>query len=107
MFNDFDQLLTFDLFDTVSPHERFEWQDGERREVSILFADIHGFTALSERLDSEQVRMIWISCCNSSPDVSNTMGATLINMKEIWSWPCLGPKSPANVIRNAPSMLHY
>ncbi|MBL8622053.1 MAG: GAF domain-containing protein [Myxococcales bacterium] len=34
--------------------ERFRTR-GERREVSVLFADIRGFTGLAQRLDSEQV----------------------------------------------------
>src|SRR4051794_37767330 len=30
--------------------------EGERRQVTILFADLSGFTALSQSLDPEQVR---------------------------------------------------
>ena len=29
--------------------------EGERRQVTVVFADISGFTALSERLDAEEV----------------------------------------------------
>ena len=29
---------------------------GDRRQVTVLFADLSGFTALSERLDPEEVR---------------------------------------------------
>ena len=29
--------------------------EGERRQVTVIFADISGFTALSERLDAEEV----------------------------------------------------
>src|SRR4051794_983075 len=31
-------------------------QEGERRQVTILFADLSGFTALSQSLDTEEVR---------------------------------------------------
>ena len=32
--------------------------DGERKQVTVLFADLSGFTALSERLDAEEVAEI-------------------------------------------------
>ncbi|MCB8945401.1 MAG: AAA family ATPase [Ardenticatenaceae bacterium] len=35
---------------------------GERRAVTIMFADISGFTAMSERLDPEQVRNLMNRC---------------------------------------------
>lgn len=58
MFEELDQLLSSDVFEETQQGEIIELHEGERREVSILFADIKGFTALSERLDPEQVRMI-------------------------------------------------
>src|SRR5215212_8653220 len=36
--------------------------DEERRPVTILFADIVGFTSLSERLDAEDVRDLTTEC---------------------------------------------
>jgi class 3 adenylate cyclase/tetratricopeptide (TPR) repeat protein len=36
--------------------------DGERRTVSVLFADVAGFTALSENLDPEQVHTLMEGC---------------------------------------------
>jgi len=35
---------------------------GERKPVTIIFADISGFTAMSERLDPEQVRKMMNTC---------------------------------------------
>jgi class 3 adenylate cyclase len=37
-------------------------QAGERKLVTVMFADISGFTALSERLDPEQVRALVNAC---------------------------------------------
>ncbi len=36
--------------------------DGERRQVTVLFADISGFTALSETMDPEAVRDLMNAC---------------------------------------------
>jgi hypothetical protein len=35
---------------------------GERRMVTVMFADISGFTALSEKMDPEQVRNLMNGC---------------------------------------------
>lgn len=53
--SDFDKLVeTLD-----KPKIKTEkLKEGERRVVSVLFADIKGFTSLSEKLDSEKVYMI-------------------------------------------------
>jgi adenylate cyclase len=40
---------------TVAP-TRIPDRGGDRRQVTVLFADLSGFTALSERLDPEEVR---------------------------------------------------
>ncbi|MCC7429363.1 tetratricopeptide repeat protein [bacterium] len=53
-----------ELFEDLTPEETEnkikteKLSEGERRIVSILFADIKGFTSLSEKLDSEQVKTI-------------------------------------------------
>jgi predicted ATPase/class 3 adenylate cyclase len=36
--------------------------EGERKQVTVLFADVSGFTALSEKLDPEDVRTIMNRC---------------------------------------------
>jgi class 3 adenylate cyclase len=38
---------------------------GERKLVTIVFADISGFTALSEKLDPEHVRDLMNGCFNT------------------------------------------
>ncbi|MCC7430990.1 tetratricopeptide repeat protein [bacterium] len=60
MFDELDSLLKGDFFFETQAKEveKFELKEGERRVVTILFADVKGFTALSEKLDSEQVKAI-------------------------------------------------
>jgi class 3 adenylate cyclase len=36
--------------------------EGERKQVTIMFADISGFTAMSEKMDPEQVRSMMNAC---------------------------------------------
>src|SRR5262249_28017807 len=36
--------------------------EGERRQVTVLFADLAGFTALAEKLDAEEVHAIMNGC---------------------------------------------
>ncbi len=43
--------------------------DSERKNVSVLFADISGFTSLSERLDSEVITNIMNGCLKMMADV--------------------------------------
>jgi DNA-directed RNA polymerase subunit RPC12/RpoP len=37
--------------------------EGERKLVTVMFADVAGFTALSEKLDPEDVHRIMDGCC--------------------------------------------
>ena len=56
---DFNQLFDDHLFDLDKVKEKtIKLKDGERRMVSILFADIKGFTSLSETLDHEEVQSL-------------------------------------------------
>ena len=38
--------------------ETTKLKEGERRMVSVLFADVKGFTALSEKLDHEDIQSL-------------------------------------------------
>ena len=55
MFDEFDQILSDDLFEEIPKTEILKLKNGERRIVSILFADLKGFTAMSETMDPEVV----------------------------------------------------
>ena len=54
-----NNLFDDHLFDLDKVQEKtLKLKDGERRMVSVLFADVKGFTALSENLDHEDVQSL-------------------------------------------------
>jgi len=54
-----NNLFDDHLFDLDKVKEKtIKLKDGERRMVSVLFADVKGFTALSENLDHEDVQAL-------------------------------------------------
>ncbi|MBN2389674.1 MAG: AAA family ATPase [Anaerolineae bacterium] len=50
---------------------------GERRLVTVMFADISGFTALSETLDPEAVRDLMNACFEALVPIVETYGGTV------------------------------
>ena len=54
--------------------EKGELKPGERREISVLFLDLGGFTALSENLDHEAVHHIAKSVMDVLVDISKQYG---------------------------------
>jgi class 3 adenylate cyclase/predicted ATPase len=51
--------------------------EGERKQVTVLFADISGFTALAETLDPEDVRQVMNACFAQLVPVVETYGGTI------------------------------
>ena len=49
-------------------------QESERRQVTVLFADISGFTAMSEALDPEDVTATMNDCLGMMGSVALTSG---------------------------------
>ncbi len=47
---------------------------GERKQVTVMFADISGFTAMSEKLDPEEVRSMINACFERLGDVVDRYG---------------------------------
>src|SRR5882724_11674641 len=50
---------------------------GERRQVTVLFADISGFTALAETMDPEDVRQVMNACFAQLVPVVEAYGGTI------------------------------
>jgi class 3 adenylate cyclase len=51
--------------------------DGERRWVTIMFADLSGFTALSERTDPEEIRSMVDRCMSEMGEVVERFGGSV------------------------------
>ena len=51
--------------------------EGERKLVTVMFADVAGFTALSEKLDPEEVHQIMDGCCRILMDEIHRFEGTI------------------------------
>jgi hypothetical protein len=51
------QIFESRLEETIPTHISTE---GERKHVTVLFSDLTGYTAMSEKLDPEEVKLRWI-----------------------------------------------
>ena len=58
--------------DAEAPHLQ-----GERKRVTIMFADLSGFTAMSERMDPEQVRNLINACFQDLVPIITNHGGTV------------------------------
>tara|TARA_B110000263_G_scaffold67177_1_gene58134 strand:- start:160 stop:3726 length:3567 start_codon:yes stop_codon:yes gene_type:complete len=57
--DEFNDLFDDHLFDIdKAKGKTIKLKDGERRMVSIIFADVKGFTALSEKIDHEDIQSL-------------------------------------------------
>jgi class 3 adenylate cyclase len=54
-----------------------EGVDGERRWVTVMFADLSGFTALSERSDPEEIRSMVDGCMREMGEVVQRFGGSV------------------------------
>lgn len=54
--------------------DRSELKKGERRDIAVLFLDLGGFTALSERLDHEEVHDISRGVMDALVDITENYG---------------------------------
>jgi class 3 adenylate cyclase/tetratricopeptide (TPR) repeat protein len=82
---------------------------GERRLATILFADITGFTALSEQLDPEQVRGLMNACFDQLVPVVHKYGGTIDKfigdeIMALFGVPVAHEDDPARALRAACEM---
>lgn len=85
--------------------------DADRRDVTILFADLSGFTALSERLDAEDVRAFQAALFEQLAQatiryggfVDKFMGDAIL---AVFGAPVAHEDDPERALRSALDMLH-
>ncbi len=54
--------------------------EGERKQVTVLFVDVSGFTSLSERLDPEDVHQLMTQACEQALTIAQAIG----NPPQLW-----------------------
>ena len=77
--------------------------DGERRQVTVLFADLAGYTTLSRELDAEEVHALLDRFFAAADASSSAMAAASTSTSATASWPCSAPRSPMATTPSAPS----
>lgn len=83
---------------------------GERRVVTILFADISGFTALSEKMDPEQVRNLMNACFDQLVPLVEKYGGVVDKfigdeIMALYGAPVAHEDDPARALRTALEMM--
>jgi class 3 adenylate cyclase len=74
----------------------------ERKLVTIVFADVSGFTALSEKLDPERVRELINACFDWLVPVVQKYDGTIDKFLATRSWRCLARRWRMRTMPNAP-----
>ncbi len=82
----------------------------ERRWVTVLFADLSGFTSMSERLDPEDVRVLVDSCLRELCDVVDTYGGVVDKLigdcvMAVWGAPTAHGDDAERAVRAGLAML--
>ena len=66
--------------------------EGERRQVTVLFADLAGYTALSRELDAEEVHALLGRFFEPSTAWSRSTAAGSTSTSATASWPYSAPR---------------
>ena len=81
--------------------------EGERKHVSVFFADVTGFTTLSETLDPEDVHDFMDGCFEIlGQENPRRRGHHQSIYRGTGSWRSLAPPSPMKTISTAHAMRH-
>ena len=95
-----------DVSGTAGADERQPDPATERRLVSVLFADMVGFTTLSERLDSEDVRALLTRYFDRATEIVGRYGGTVEKfigdaVMAVWGTPAIREDDAERAVRAA------
>jgi hypothetical protein len=78
--------------------------EGERKLVTVMFADVAGFTAISEKQDPEDVHRIMDGCCRILVDEIHKFEERSASSGATASWPFSGLLLPMKTTPSGPVM---
>jgi adenylate cyclase len=102
----FSLYVSREVVDHVLAHPERLVLGGERREVTMLFTDLEGFTPLTERLGAEQVARILNMHFSRATAIIKRHGGTVNRfigdaIMAMWGAPVEDPHQAANAVRAA------
>ncbi len=102
----FRQYLSPTFIDQLIQHPERLKLGGERREISIFFSDIQGFTSISERLQPEELTAFLNEYLSAMTDIIHEEGGTIDKYEgdaiiAFWNAPVELPDHAAHVVRAA------
>ena len=105
----FSLYVSPEVVDHVMAHPERLALGGERREVTMLFTDLAGFTTLSERLDAEQVAQILNAHFTGATSIVKRLGGTVNRfigdaVMAMWGAPVDDPQQAVHACRAACEM---
>jgi len=102
----FRQYLSPTFIEQLIQHPDRLKLGGERREISIFFSDIQGFTSISERLQPEELTAFLNEYLSAMTDIIHEEGGTIDKYEgdaiiAFWNAPVELPDHAAHVVRAA------
>ena len=83
------------------------YRAADRRQVTVLFADVSGFTALAERLDPEEVRAFQNALFEMLAQAITRHGGFVAKFLGDAAWPSSGRRSRTRTIRSGRSTARW
>ena len=106
----FSRYVAPQVMDVIIDHPERLVLGGERREITIMFTDLAGFTALSEQLSPEQVAQLLIRHLTAMTEIILRYGGTVDKfigdaIMAFWGAPIADPQQGEHACRAAQEML--
>jgi adenylate cyclase len=106
----FGRYVSPQILDHILEHPESVHLGGERRDLTILFSDIRGFTSISENTEPEQVVDMLNEYLTRMVEILLEHGGTLDKfigdaVMGFWNAPASDPDHPRNAVRCAVAMI--